>query len=373
MSRLQDFLPIAIDTEGRAVPKAFIESFDVGTNNPKPLYSDQGLTTPHANPLQADGAGRFFDVYLGSGGYKLRLTDQFGNEIWEQDNFYQQLDGTDLTNINNDIDAVEQQLSKTIYVGTDSGAANAYVLAATGEQEEPDAYSIGMIVAFKAQNGNTGASTVNINSLGNRNLLDEGGAALTTGFIDTTHYYFWIDNGSALIYLMRSGLIDTNYIQDAAVTAAKMATGAAVANIDNATLPLAKMEDGTADTYMGYNSSGVAAELTPPFRFSETPAVQAYTGGAAAYTFAHTLGVEPKLVTVTFECTSADANYAVGDRIDVSSVDINVNSRGFVIEKTTTNAIVRVGSAGVSLLNKTGFTGAAMAASKWDMEVTVYA
>ena len=70
-------------------------------------------------------------------------------------------------------------LSGAILVGgTDSGAANAYVLAVT-----LNAYAANMIVMIKAINANTGASTLNINGLGAKSILRQDGTALQSGDI----------------------------------------------------------------------------------------------------------------------------------------------------------------------------------------------
>ena len=60
------------------------------------------------------------------------------------------------------------------YQGTDSGSANAYVVALA---PAATAYVAGMQVDFKAANSNTGASTINVNGLGVVNILQAGGTA----------------------------------------------------------------------------------------------------------------------------------------------------------------------------------------------------
>src|SRR3990167_1110094 len=49
---------------------------------------------------------------------------------------------------------------------TDSGAADAYVLTAVGTKNTPHAYFNGMSVRFLPGNVNTGASTINVATLG---------------------------------------------------------------------------------------------------------------------------------------------------------------------------------------------------------------
>jgi hypothetical protein len=58
---------------------------------------------------------------------------------------------------------------------TDSGAADAYVLNPIGSLKSPDSYYDGMLVRFRAGNANTGASTINVNSLGVKAIKKENG------------------------------------------------------------------------------------------------------------------------------------------------------------------------------------------------------
>ena len=47
---------------------------------------DSGLTTPNGNPVVANSAGRFSNIFLDPTiTYKVVLEDQFGNEIWTAD------------------------------------------------------------------------------------------------------------------------------------------------------------------------------------------------------------------------------------------------------------------------------------------------
>ena len=67
----------------------------------------------------------------------------------------------------------------------DSGAANAYVLSPLNSFVAPAALLDGMFVRFFATNANTGASTVNVNGLGVKSLVDQDGSALVAGQIGT--------------------------------------------------------------------------------------------------------------------------------------------------------------------------------------------
>jgi hypothetical protein len=72
------------------------------------------------------------------------------------------------------------QLGTWVWGGSDTGAANAYVITCS---PIPSAYKAGMGVRFKATNANSGASTINVNGLGTVAIKRAGGAAVATGDI----------------------------------------------------------------------------------------------------------------------------------------------------------------------------------------------
>lgn len=260
MSLLNGFIPTVTDSEGRGIPGK-LYSYDTGTYTPKDTYSDAALTIPNANPLDSDGAGRFFDVYLGAGGYRLELRDDNDVVLWTQDDYYQALDGSDLANIDADIATTQQMISKTFYVGVDSGVADAYVLSAYGVQVEPNAYANGMVIGFLPLNTNTGASTVNINSLGLRNLVDALGNPLTAGFLSPLYVYQFVYVSGQFVFFFKSGLVTTDFIDNLAVTTAKIAANAVTtAKIADDNVTVDKLADGTAYKLLGYASNGAPTE-----------------------------------------------------------------------------------------------------------------
>ena len=73
------FLPFrpAYDNNLKAIPGAQIWFTLEGTNTPTATYEDEPLTTPHANPVVADGIGRFPTIYLDEGvSYRARVYDR---------------------------------------------------------------------------------------------------------------------------------------------------------------------------------------------------------------------------------------------------------------------------------------------------------
>jgi hypothetical protein len=72
----------------------------------------------------------------------------------------------------------------------DSGAADAYVLSRTDSLQSPPAYFDGMKIAFIPDNDNTGASTVNVATLGVKNITKPDGTVLVAGEIEAGEYTF---------------------------------------------------------------------------------------------------------------------------------------------------------------------------------------
>lgn len=59
--------------------------YSTGTLTRKDTFSDTALTTANANPVVADSSGRFADIFLESGTYKVVLTDDVDVEKWTAD------------------------------------------------------------------------------------------------------------------------------------------------------------------------------------------------------------------------------------------------------------------------------------------------
>jgi hypothetical protein len=63
-------------SDGNGTPHIAAKAYfyETGTTTPKATYSDAGLTSVNANPVVADANGRFGDIYLVAGRYKVVLT-----------------------------------------------------------------------------------------------------------------------------------------------------------------------------------------------------------------------------------------------------------------------------------------------------------
>lgn len=73
------------DSDGAPLAGAQMEFYESGTSTPKDTFSDDGLTAANTNPVLADSAGRFGEIFLASGDYKVILKDSGGVTIWTAD------------------------------------------------------------------------------------------------------------------------------------------------------------------------------------------------------------------------------------------------------------------------------------------------
>jgi len=75
----------APDVTGAPLPGAKLYFFASGTATPLSTFSEDTLSIPNPNPVVADDAGIFGEIFLQSLLYKVRLTDANDNEIWTAD------------------------------------------------------------------------------------------------------------------------------------------------------------------------------------------------------------------------------------------------------------------------------------------------
>lgn len=75
-----------IDAAGVPLPEAQLEFWYSGTSLHATTYADADLTTPNTNPVIANLAGRFGNIFLNPAvAYKVRLSNADGVEQWTAD------------------------------------------------------------------------------------------------------------------------------------------------------------------------------------------------------------------------------------------------------------------------------------------------
>lgn len=63
----------ALDLEGNPAPGAKLRFYDATTTTPRTVYSDSGRTTAILQPIEADDAGLFVQIYVQDGAYKYTV------------------------------------------------------------------------------------------------------------------------------------------------------------------------------------------------------------------------------------------------------------------------------------------------------------
>ena len=75
----------ALDSNGDPISGAKLNFYESGTTTRLDTYSDTALSSANANPLVADSAGRFGEIFLQASDYKVVLTDADDVTIWTAD------------------------------------------------------------------------------------------------------------------------------------------------------------------------------------------------------------------------------------------------------------------------------------------------
>jgi len=154
-----------------------IYTYKAGTTTLQATYTDATGTVANANPIQLNASG------------------QLNNEIWQpigvtckfvigtnSGTVGSPVLGTQIGPTFDNVAAIADPtgIQTTFYGGTDTGAVNAYVLTIASF---PTAYTNGQIIYWVPANSNTGASTININSLGAINITNVNGSSVGGGQI----------------------------------------------------------------------------------------------------------------------------------------------------------------------------------------------
>lgn len=74
------------DANGDRAEGALARFYDAGTSTPRVVYQDAALDTPHTQPVEADGNGRWPEVFLQFGTFKETITTAGGTQLWTTDN-----------------------------------------------------------------------------------------------------------------------------------------------------------------------------------------------------------------------------------------------------------------------------------------------
>ena len=132
---------------------------------------------------------------------------------------------------------------------SDSGVADAYVLSVVGSKRSPQAYFVGMRIRFLPGNTNTGASTVNVDTIGVINIkLQDGIADPNAGDIVADHELVLVFDG-------------TNFVYENASVASQADMETPTSNTKFVSPLVAKNHPGTAKAWIIFDGTGVISIL----------------------------------------------------------------------------------------------------------------
>lgn len=153
----------------------------------------------------------------------------------------------------------------------DTGTANSYAVAFSGSLTT--SYTAGLLIEFKVANTNTGASTLNVNSLGNKSIVNLDGSALPAGRLvagaialvqyDGTNFQLLNSSGS-VTSVGGTGSVNGITLTGTVTSSGNLTLGGALSGVSltsqvTGTLPIANGGTGsTSTTYcnLGSNVTG---------------------------------------------------------------------------------------------------------------------
>ena len=146
------------DNQGNPLAGGLLYTYGAGTNTPIATWQDSTGTVPNTNPIVLNARGECPLWLLPNVGYKYVLTDSQGNQI-----------------PNYPVDNIVNAALVSLYGGTDTGVANAYIL---NYSSPLPANTNGVVVYWVPSNSNTGPSTLNVNGGGAVSILNPNGTPL---------------------------------------------------------------------------------------------------------------------------------------------------------------------------------------------------
>lgn len=298
------------DSNGAPLTGGLLYSYLSGTSTPATTYTVRAGTANNTNPIVLDAAGRTpAEIWLDGGVlYKFVLKSAAFVQIGTYDSIPSINDTTSVNNL-------------IVVAGTNTltGVATP---ALTG-------YTAGAQYSFIAQNTNTAAVTLDIDTLGVKSITKNGATALAPGDI-TAGALMYIEYDGTRFQLLTAGKTAFNYILETSSTTATAATG--TINFDVATQPIV------------YYTTAATANWIMNFRASASATLNSLmaTGQTVTVTFMATQGATAYYNSaITIDGVSATPKWQSG----VAPSAGNVNS-----VDTYTYAIIKTGSAAYTVL-----------------------
>lgn len=196
---------VPVDGNGLTLPGAKLEFFVTGTSTHQNTYSDAALTTPNANPLTADGAGRFPTIFMLQTPYKVVLNRADTTNVWTADPVQVASAAIDAANI----------------ALVNAALAAAKVAAAAAISAEGRAEAAQLAAEAAKQAAADSAASIDVTVINNRLTADEAAIATLSGDMLTIATAF----NSARITYPNIGAMNADLVPTAGAIATLIDTG----------------------------------------------------------------------------------------------------------------------------------------------------
>ena len=321
----------AFDANGDPLSGGKLWFYQTGTTTPLNTFSEETLTTANTNPVEADSAGRFGDIYLGTGTYKVVLTDDADVAIWTADPVKRS--------------AESSAFMDTVLSAADAAAARAALGAGTASYPAK-----GTDVAS--------AATLTLPASEADQFFDVTGTTTVTAISTRAA-------GRVIVLKFEDVLTLTHNATDLVLPGG--------ANITTAAGDVAVfVSEGSGDWRCVSYSKANGRAVVSVSRIQGTTIVQNPTAVNSTITGAHGLGAEPHEVRLELECLTADLNYSTGEKVQISD-GLHVlagSSNGLAVLWDATNVtVIYANNSRIVIPNKTTRGMAEITAANWRLNI----
>jgi len=400
-----------LDANGDPYAGGLLNFYETDTSTRLDTYSDNALTTANANPVVADSAGRFGDIFLQGQDYKVVFTDADANTIFTSDPIHGIITDRSVIAKTGAYTVTTSDNGKLITCDASGGAFTVTLLAAAtaGGTFEVMIKNIGSsgVVTIDGDGSETidGSTTVTLATQYETSFLRCDGTtwfALITkevsadptpelgGPLDTSDNAINESEGTAVASATTTNIwvTDGNTVHVTGTTTItsfgtaprvgawrKVIFDGALTLTDGANLNLPGAANITtvaddmcfvyAETVtlfkcLYFPVSGKEVKFTPDFTSSNQT-----ISADALLEVAHGLGAVPSLVRVVMKCTTADLNYSIGDEVEATGdLDGAAADAGVTIYADATNVSLVQGTVR-TIHDKTSFNRANITGSSW--------
>jgi len=301
------------DANGHPLSGAKLYFYTTGTTTPEDTFSDPALSTPNANPVVADSAGRFGSIYLDPAvTYKAVLKDSADVTIWTADPCEAYLWTGDAAGVRSAIGAAglgaNTFTADQTVQSTDAGAGEGPSLVLDRNSASPAASDLLGALRFDAR-----SSTA----------VTRAAAKIVGELLDATNAS---EDARLLLQTIVAGTLATRLAIGQGLVVGAATGGDQGAGTINAT---EFYRNGSA---LLFGSSYDSGDIT--------------VTSAAGATLTHGLGGQPRLIQIWLKCATTEGGYAVGEEVLIQAGENadNTQARGLSVIANSTQIKYRIGS-----------------------------